>query len=154
MFKYLINWKYYGDNDNLYYDPRPLQERFNKPFYFNNINKMDQYLYCAGKSIVRSGLNLSWEHFPHILKNKPVCRPNGKILRNYLSQPQYSTAYIKHFATKSTEEFIERVIRGAANSIENSKYIMYRIKDYYFLLNKFNKEKKIMFEKKFNITLE
>lgn len=151
----LINWRYYGDNDNIYYDPRPLQERFTKPFYFNYINKMDQYLYCAGKTIVRSGLNLTWQHFPHISKNKPVCRPNGRILRNYLSPPQYSTAYIKHFATKSTEEFIERVMRGTVNSNETSEfYIMYRIKYYYFLFNKFNNEKKIMFEKKFNITLE
>ena len=150
----LFNWRYYGDNDNIYYDPRPLLERFTKPFYFNYINKMNQYLYCAGKTIVRSGLNLTWEHFPHISKNKPVCRPNGRILRKYLSPPQYSTAYIKHFATKSTEEFIERVKRGTVHSKETSEYIIYRIKDYYFFFNKFNNQKKIMFEKKFNITLE
>ena len=149
----LINWKYYGDNDNLYYDPRPLKERFTKPFYFNNKHNINQYLYSAGKTIVRSGLNITWEHFPHYLKNRPICRPNGKILTNYLSRPQYYNAYIKHFATKSTEEFIERIIRGTVNSNQTSEYIMFRIKDYYFLLNKFNKEKKFMFEKNLNITL-
>ena len=149
----LINWKYYGDNGNLYYEPRPLQERFTKPFYFNIKHNINQYLYSAGKTIVRSGLNLSWEHFPHYLKNGPICRPNGNILKNYLSRPQYYNAYIKHFATKSTEEFIERVIRGTVNSNQTSEYLMFKIKDYYFLFNKFNKEKKFMFEKKFNISL-
>jgi hypothetical protein len=148
----LINWKYYGDNDNLYYVPKPLQERFTKPFYFNN--NMNQYLFSAGKTIVRSGLNLTWELFPHYLKNKPICRPNGRILRKYFSPPQYSCAYIKHFATKSTEEFIERIIKGTVNSNQSSsEFIMFRIKDYYFLLNKFTQEKKNMFEKKLNIIL-
>ena len=112
----LINWKYYGDNDNLFYDPRPLQERFTKPFYFKSKYNINQYLFSAGKTIVRSGLNLTWDHFPHYLKNKPICRPKGRILKNYLSRTQYYTAYIKHFATKSKEEFIKRVIIGIISS--------------------------------------
>ena len=128
----LINWKYYGDNDKIYYEPKPLQERFTKPFYFKNFDKKNKYLYSAGKTFVRTGLNLTWKHFPHYLKNKQICRPNGKKLKNYLSPPQYSIAYIKHYATKSTEEFIERIIRGTVNSKDAySKYIKFRIKRYY-----------------------
>ena len=146
----LFNWKNYGDNDKIYYEPMPLEERFTKPFYFNKkINKLK----FAGKTIVRTGLNLTWAHFPHYLKNKPICRPNGRILNNYSSPPQYWSAHIKHYATKSTEEFIERVIRGTVNSKQNSNYLKLKIKDYYFLFNKFNNEKKIMFEKKFKIKL-
>jgi len=150
----LINWKYYGDNDKLYYEQKPLQQRFTKPFYFNNHNNKNKYLFAAGKTIVRSGLNLTWAHLPHYLENKPICRPNGEILENYFSPPQYSNAYIKHYATKSTEEFIERIIRGAVLTKDTSqKYILDRIKNYYFLFNTFNNEKKILFEKKLNITL-
>lgn len=150
----LINWKYYGDNDKLYYEQRPLQQRFTKPFYFNNYNNKNKYLYAAGKTIARSGLNLTWAHLPHYLENKPICRPNGEILENYFSPPQYSNAYIKHYATKSTEEFIGRIIRGAVLTKDTSKkYILDRIKNYYFLFNKFNNEKKNFFEKKLNITL-
>ena len=150
----LINWKYYGDNDKLYYEQRPLQQRFTKPFYFNNNNNKNKYLYAAGKTIARSGLNLTWAHLPHYLENKPICRPNGEILENYFSPPQYSNAYIKHYATKSTEEFIGRIIRGAVLTKDTSKkYILDRIKNYYFLINKFNNEKKNFFEKKLNITL-
>ena len=151
----LINWKYYGDNDNIFYEPRPLQQRFTKPFYFNINNKRNIYFYCAGKSIVRSSLNLTWAHFPHYLKNKPMCRPSGEILKNYFSPPNYSKAYIKHYATKSTEEFIERIIRGAVLTKNTSKkYIIYRIKYYYFLFNNLNSEKKNFFERKLNISLD
>ena len=150
----LINWKYYGDNDNIYYESRPLQQRFTKPFYFNNKNKRNIYFYCAGKTIIRSRLNLTWAHFPHYLKNKPICRPNGKILKNYFSPPNYSKAFIKHYATKSTEEFIERIIRGAVLTKNTSKkYMIYRIKHYYFLFNNLNNEKKNFFERKLNISL-
>jgi len=147
----VINWKNYGDNDKIYYEPRPLKERFTKPFYFNK--KKKNKLKSAGKTIVRTGLNLSWAHFPHYLKNKPICRPNGRILKNYFSPPQYWSAYIKHYATKSTEEFIERLIRGTVHSKQNSDYLKLKIKDYYFVFNKFSNEKKIMFEEKFNIKL-
>ena len=151
----LINWKYYGDNDNLYYEPLPLQKRFIKPFYFNKTNIKNIYFYVAGKTIARSGLNLTWAHFPHYLKNKPMCRPNGEILEDYFSPPQYSKAYIKHYATKSTEEFIDRIIRGAVLTKDTSKkFILDRIKNYYFLINKFKIEKKIFFEKRLNISLD
>ena len=111
-------------------------------------------MYIAGKTIARGGLNLIWAHFPHYLKNKPICRPDGSILKNYNSKPQYSNAYIKHYATKSTEEFIKRILRGTVNSKDKKiNYLEYRIKKYYFLFNKFNFKKKIFFEKRLNITL-
>ena len=149
----VVNWKNYGDNDKIYYEQRPLQERFTKPFYFNNKNIKNK-LSSAGKTIVRTGLNLTWAHFPHYLKNKPMCRPDGRILKDYFSPPQYWSAYIKHYATKSTEEFIERILRGTVNSKQNSVSMMGRIKNYYFLFNKFNNQKKILFEKKLKIKLK
>ena len=36
----LINWKYYGDNNNLYYENFSVQKRFKKPFYFNKKKKI------------------------------------------------------------------------------------------------------------------
>ena len=151
----LFNWKNYGDNNHLYYENSSVQKRFTKPFYFTkkNINK-NRDLYIAAKIIARSGLNLTWAHFPHYLKNKPICRPDGTILKKYNSTPQYSNAFIKHYATKSTEEFIKRIIRGTVNSkIKYIEYLKYRIKRYYFLINKFNFKKKNFFEKRLNITI-
>lgn len=152
----LINWKNYGDNNHLYYENKPVQERFTKPFYFKkkNIN-LNRHLYVASKTIARGRLNLTWAHFPHYLKNKLVCRPDGTILKNYYSKPQYENAFIKHYATKSTEEFINKIKRGTVYS--NGKYInylKYRIRKYYFLFNKYNLRKKIFFEKRLNITFK
>lgn len=152
----IINWKYYGDNNNLYYKPKPLKERFTKPFYFSKKQKnKNKLLYGASKSIVRGGLNITWAHFPHFLKNKNICRPNGNIIKTPLSRPQYSIAYIKHFVTKSTEEYADKLIKGTVNSKQanTNKLKIRRIKKYYFLFNKITRKKIDLFEKKFNIKL-
>ena len=59
----------------------------------------------------------------------------------YLSPPDYSRAYIKHYTTKSTEEFIEKLNKGDVYYKPDIYYLTYRIKDYYFLFNKINKKK-------------
>ena len=106
-------------------------------------NKNNIFLYCAAKTIVRHGLNLTWAHFPHYLKNKPICRPDGSIVKSYFSNPQFSIAFIKHYATKSTEEFIKRIIRGTVNSkMKYTNYLNFKIKKYYFFYNKFILKKK------------
>ena len=138
----IINWKYYGDNNKLYYEPKPVMERFRKAFYFKNENmKNNIYLSSAAKTIVRGGLNISWQLFPHYLNNTINCRPDGKVLKNYFSPPQYSVAYLKHYVTKSTEEFAEKLNKGDVNLIINDLYIKERINNYYFLFNKKTKEK-------------
>lgn len=151
----LINWKYYGDNNYLFYESKPIIERFKIPFEFpKNYNK-DIYLRSAAKTIVRGGLNITWAHFPHFLKSQTICRANGKIIKDPLSSPQYSIAYIKHFATKSTEEFADRLIRGTVNSknTSNNEYIIQRLKTYYFIFNKITKKKIDLFGKKLGIKL-
>lgn len=113
------------------------------------------YYYAAAKSIIRGGLNITWEHFPHYLKNNIICRPNGEIIKNPLSSPKYSLAHIKHYATKSTEEFAEKLLKGAANSNNtlNKSFWIDNINNYYFLFNIKNKDKINLFEKKLNISL-
>jgi hypothetical protein len=151
----LINWKFYGDNNNLYYESKPLKERFKKQFSFSKKNMRFIYYYAAAKSIIRGGLNITWEHFPHYLKNNIICRPNGEIIKNPLSSPKYSLAHIKHYATKSTEEFAEKLLKGAANSNNtlNKSFWIDNINNYYFLFNIKNKDKINLFEKKLNISL-
>ena len=136
----LINWKYYGDNNKLYYEPKPLIERFTKPFYFTNKNKPKHY-FCAAKTIVRGGLNIKWGLLPHYIKNTINCKADGKIINNYFSPPQFSLAYINHYITKSTEEFAERLKRGDVIKKINDNYIRKRINNYYFIFNTKTKEK-------------
>lgn len=114
----LINWKYYGDNNELFYKPKLLQKRFTKPFYFTK-NSKNIYFYSAAKSIIRGGLNITWAHCPHYLDNQVICKSDGSVIKTYFSDPQFSIAYLKHYATKSTQEFIEKLIRGQVLSSSN-----------------------------------
>ena len=41
-----------------------------------------------------------------MIKDSKICRPDGNKVHNPLSSPQYSRAYIKHYATKSLEEYL------------------------------------------------
>lgn len=137
----IINWKYYGDNDKIYYEPKPMKERFIKPIKITRKILKKKYIYSGAKTIVRGGLHLVWGHFPHYLKNTVNCRPNGNILKNYFSPPDYSNAFIKHYTTKSTEEYVEKLNKGDVYENYNKKYVTNKIKHYYFLFNKFTKEK-------------
>ena len=146
----IINWKYYGDNNKLYYEPKPLKERFIKKYDIEKIkiNEINIYYYSAAKSIIRGGLKLKWGLFPHYIENSIKCKPDGTILNNYFSPPQYSFAYINHYITKSTEEFIERLNRGDVMIKPDSNYTKDRIFNYYFLFNQLTKEKLDLFRKK------
>jgi len=137
----IINWVYYGDNDKIFYEAKPLEERFVKPVNLTEEIRKNKYMYSAAKTIVRGGLYLNWGRFPHYLKNTVNCRPNGNILKDYLSPPEYSDAYLKHYTTKTTEEYIEKLNKGDVLEKYNTDYILYRIYGYYFLFNKITKQK-------------
>ena len=107
----------------------------------------NQYLTSAAKTIVRGGLNIIWQHLPHYLNNTIKCRPDGKILNNYFTFPQYSIAYINHYTTKSTEEFAERLNKGDVMVKIDDNFIRRRINNYYFFFN-------IKTQKKINLLKE
>ena len=89
----------------IYYEPKPLRIRFMKPLEFSKTKRYNKYFYSASKSIIPGNLNISWTHFPHFINSSSICAPNGNIIKNPFSPPQYSIAYIKHYTTKSTEEY-------------------------------------------------
>ena len=154
----IINWKYYGDNDKIFYEPKPLRERFINPINITEEIMNNTYIYCAAKTIVKGGLHLNWGHFPHYLKNTINCRPNGSILKDYFTPPDYSNAFIKHYTTKSTEEYIEKLNKGDVYENSDIYYVTYKLKYYYFLFNKINKKKieliKNKLKYKINISLD
>lgn len=152
----LINWRYYGDNNNIYYNNNPMQERFTEAFQFQDNKIYDKYLYAASKSIIRGGLNITWDLFPHYLKNSTVCSQNGTIIENPFDiRPDYTSVFIKHFVTKSTEEYIIKLIKGTVNSnfTIDIDSISHWIKNYYFLFNKKTRKKLLYFKKILNIKI-
>ena len=109
-----IHWANARDNNLLYYDSRPLFERFKKPYI------KSKYI----KSIIRGnifGLKY-WVHSPYISPFKNVtCTNKGSLINytnmnfEYIDQINIEKAYIIHFRFKSTEEFINKYKRGYSN---------------------------------------
>ena len=143
----LFNWLMYTDNDLIYYDKRTLLERFTTSNIENPIN-----FYV--KSIIRGGLNKTIfyprqsSHVPD--PNVAICDSKGTLLTEYnsfgVSPPVFKYGCLKHFSTKSTEEYVKKIKRGT------NRNLAYRVEERlenYFKINKFSQEKLKFFESKF-----
>lgn len=135
-----FNWLIYNDNDNIKYDSRDLKKRFNNPSSFFN----------QGKSFVRGGFNkllipttmipgINIHYFCNSKGERiyPINFFNNKIEKN-------PKAYIKHYYTKSAEEFCFKLKKGNAHFNKKSKDYNKTIKDrikLFFRLNKKTEEK-------------
>ena len=97
-----LNWVIYGDNNLLRYDNRPVLERFITPAH--------QQTYNHVKSIVRGKRDI--EHIDcHIAYSpdfKYVNNIGEPVKCSYKQERNVDICYIRHFFTKTIEEFIER----------------------------------------------
>ena len=142
-----FNWLVYTDNDLLYYDKRPVNERFTVPYY-----KWPANSYV--KSIVRGNLNKTIflpKKSNHVPERGVInCDSMGRIIENYnpysLFPPVFDYGYLKHFSTKSTEEYCYKISKGHPRGVILNKDI--RVKKY-FNINFFSEEKLKVFEKFF-----
>ena len=107
-----IHWANSQDNGLVYYDPRPLFQRFKKPYIRRN----------QIKSIIRGNItNLKyWVHSPYISPNRNItCTNEGKII-NY---------------TKMNFEFINKIIENEENYLDlMSLYINFRLINFIMVL--------------------
>ena len=104
-----INWKIYNDNNLLYNDHRKMIERFTS---CNN-----NYGNIHVKPIIRGKLNKDYINItPHFFYPFITCDANGNNLNRCINDnwaetwcvnpPRHEIAYIKHFITKTVDEFI------------------------------------------------
>ena len=142
----LFNWVIYGDNNLDKYENEKLNIRFNH----SNI------ILPTVKSMVRGGLNGLLIPTTHIvgININYFCDSNGiRVFPNSYYQIEYnnkSKAYIKHFYTKTVEEFCKKIRRTDAQFDRNYWYYNTRIInriDLFFLVNKKNEKKIKFFEK-------
>ena len=150
-----INWILYSDNDLIYYDNRTVQERFTKPLIKDSENKHI-------KSTVRGHLKKNyWESMwqPHssnaIIES---CIPTGKktdAKSPFHTPPNFEVAYIKHFATKTIEEYISKIKRGRSDFKVTINYDLWKRKlAYFFGRNKKTKKKLDYIKKALNIVFK
>ena len=145
-----IHWVKATDNNLLYYDKRPLLERFKGPYIKSHVIK----------TLVRGNIeNLKYNiHSPYFSpKNNVTCNNIGERLNykflNFLniSKINIEKAYIIHFRFKSTEEFIKKYKRGYGNWVD-SKFLSYLISEY-FRINQITAKKIEYIEKELKINL-
>ena len=146
-----INWLCYTDNGLVYYDNRTLEERF--PKY-----KIDFIDNKHIKSTVRGNLpNNYWatHRNPHTSKeNYTSCDNRGKIIAHDtpFNPPTYDYAFIKHYCTKTIEEFCMKTERGYPDQIVRftRKYWIRKF-GYFFALSEKTKEKLDYIKRRYNI---
>lgn len=141
-----INWIYYGNKTSLYYENKPLEQRFKTRIRISR---------CI-KSTVRGNLSINyWSRAknPHTSLNKFVsCSSSGKNV-NYstsiYSPPDVKFAYLKHYHDKSFEEFCIKIKRGNADSY--NLHLNKKLKEI-FEKNKNNINKLKIMKRIFNIS--
>jgi hypothetical protein len=146
-----FNWLIFNDNDLIKYDKRKLQDRFNTSSTF-----------FQGKSFVRGGFNnllIPSTMIPGINIHY-FCDSKGNRIYPKSFVPDLKEidphAYIKHYYTKTVEEFCLKISKGHAhfhkNHFEYVDAIITRIK-LFFMFNKVTPYKIQKLEKCSNINL-
>ena len=152
-----LNWVHRSDNDKLFYENKPLRERFTK--VGNNVDKNKFNILCNIKSIIKGHLKRIIIDHNHLLSKKlKGCNGFGKPsnLSNFLNlSPDYEFYYINHYYGKTVEEFIEKMNRGDLLRGDELKVIEYAIEKFFYI-NNITKEKisyiKQHLGSKYNIT--
>ena len=130
-----LNWVHMSDNNHIYYENKPLNERFpkkGKNVIRGKINKI-----CFVKTMIRGHLRNINITQNHILSGKvKACDGFGKKSRvkgitSYY--PDYKYNYIKHYYGKSVQEFIEKINRGDLLRGNEQKIIEWAIEKYFYI---------------------
>ena len=140
-----LNWIFHTDNNLLYYDQRPLKERFTeRERKARGLKRGD---WNGIKSILRGHISNIKINCVHTLNHKlRSCDGHGKIkpIDGIITKDaDFQDYYIDHYYSKSTEEFINKITKGDALFVDNR---MARIRTY-FAYNQITKEKIDLIEK-------
>ena len=104
-----LNWVLFTDNNYIYYENKSLLERFTELDPYVKIKKIDKH--SNGKSLLRGHIpNVKIVNFHSIADELKSCDGFGHIVNNI--KRDYKYYYFKHYYCKSTEEFIDKLIKG------------------------------------------
>ena len=141
---YKLNWLLYGDNGNIFYEDKPVIERFPEPldkrvtFHY----KFAENSHC--KSILRCDVPVHFTDNPHgINKCNDYFTPKGTPVEGgaFNFNLEYDILYVRHYYTKSLEEWCKNKLgRSYADYLRSSAVDYYPLKDY-FIYNEYTPEK-------------
>ena len=148
-----INWLMYSDNELIYYENKSVQERFIVPLFNDVANHViKSTINCKLKRNYWNGM-----YNPHCSNNGfRACNSRGNTTnpKAVFSDPaNFEKAYLKHYATKSIEEYCNKTKRGRSDTlVVLDQKTLKEYFDYFFLRNKITQEKLDYIEKIFNYT--
>ena len=140
----MVNWVCFGDNEQIQADyTKPIQERFKEPL---PLDIRVQYNFPENfhiKSILKGGLdNVVFGGNPHCTDNHfKCCNASGMQVENRPWQMMdYRQAYIKHYVTKSLEEWYTNKMKRGSGDRPYETFIQF-YKDRFFKYNRPTQEK-------------
>jgi len=143
-----LNWVHMSDNNKIFYENKSLIERF--PKEGKNIKKDKKNKIRYVKTIVRGHLkNISVTDNHLISDQLNACNGFGKKsqLKGIKAlNPDYKYYYIKHYYSKTVQEFIEKINRGDLLRGNSKETIEWAIEKFFYI-NKIT-SKKIKYIKK------
>jgi hypothetical protein len=140
-----LNWVMHTDNNLLHYSNEYVAKRFPK------IGKSLEGIIDV-KSIVRGNLSIELNHIHYFNDKFNACDAFGNIKEQLEEKKNiyYKKYYIDHYFTKSTEELILKIKRGAASIIGlRTNYLIHS----YFEINKITLEKINYIESQIHVNL-
>ena len=148
-----LNWYFHTDNNLIYCDNRTLSERFSQK------DKKWKDIKIGGiegiKSILKGNIDIVIDDV-HVLNSTLIsCDGFGKykeILNIVTNESDHYYYYIDHYYSKSTEEFVNKLMRGSAVHGNSTDYYLQRIQAY-FGLNQLTLEKIKYIENKTKLNL-
>lgn len=113
-----FSWESIGADGQIYYENKPLSERFQKRFDCKDKGQ--------GKVMFRPERLKYWGiHGAAMMKGKTVNVLHEEIIPPDSFNRIYKTAWIKHYFTKSLQEWVEKMERGCADNLYCRKYGMF-----------------------------
>jgi len=104
-----VCWKFYNANGQEKYENKPVKERFTQ-----ECKAQDP---CKGKAIVRPQAVLGvGVHYPVLKPGANMVMVDRTECYHANVTPIYETIYIKHYYTKSYEEWLRKIYRGSCDS--------------------------------------
>jgi len=142
-----VQWKVFGDNGHLYYENKPVIERFlnetnmHYTFYVKTILKCKDHKYRL--LFGPHGVSNKETNIVNMKKKKvDIKKPIRNDFRVYYDLP----VYLYHFLTKSTQEYIERKFNKTDAHYGGNFNNIRHMKKKYFQYNEHTKEKDEMFQ--------
>ena len=140
-----VNWKCYGDSDKIYYEAGiPIYERLTQPIAFDNCTWKNAYSTIGFtqlhydnqtvKSIVRTNKNIQYvnSHVPvncgeSDLVTKTAAGVNESVnpIESVTKSVDFSCAYLRHYITKTLQEWMENKMQRGYPDSNNKYYTLY-----------------------------